>query len=245
MDCQGSLVRTLFCLLTPSVVAWYLVVNSMPTSLVDKTAAYVRRKVYNDPAGNDWYHIERVLALARLLHKEEGGNLELIELAILLHELKDYKQTTINETKGTLALQAMMDIVGIEDAKQETIEQIIEESRYHGEDTKVPKSIEGKIVQDADWLDSLGAVGIARTFAAGGHINRMLHDPHKTPRKHLSKADYLYRRSEGTSLNYFYEKLLKLPALMNTATAKKMAERRELCIRKFIDEFLAEWEGKY
>lgn len=206
--------------------------------------AFVRKKMYSDPSGSDWYHIERVITTARRIQKEEGGDLELIEMAILLHSFRSYKEHNFNEQKGLLALTGIMDILEISEETQALLHKIIVESQYTGEETRTPRSLEGKIVQDADWLDALGAVGIARTFAAGGHINRMLHDPYKRPRKYLSKADYLYKKTEGTSLNYFYEKLLKLPKLMNTKTARSIAKERERFIKVFIAEFLAEWEGK-
>ncbi len=214
------------------------------SSLVQKTSAYVRKKVYSNASGSDWYHLERVLSLAKRIHKVEGGNLELIELAVLLHDFRSYKEQNFDEKKGMLALSGIMDILEIPDKMQKDLHDIVLHSQYLGEETKRPHSLEGKIVQDADWLDALGAIGIARTFAAGGNINRMLHDPHKKPRKFLSKDDYLHRKTDGTSLNYFYEKLFKLPALMNTSTAKDIAREREQFIRLYIAEFLAEWSGK-
>lgn len=214
------------------------------SSLVQKTAAYVRKKVYSNASGSDWYHVERVLSLAKRIQKIEGGDLELIELTILLHDFRSYKEQNFDEKRGMLALSGIMDILDIPENMQKDIHEIIFTSQYLGRETKTPQSLEGKIVQDADWLDALGAIGIARTFAAGGHINRMLHDPYKKPRKSLSKDDYLYRKTDGTSLNYFYEKLFQLPAIMNTATAKEIAQGREQFIRLYIQEFLAEWNGK-
>jgi uncharacterized protein len=216
----------------------------MNDKLVAKTAAYVRKKIYSNPSGSDWYHIERVLDLARRIQAVEGGDLEIIELSVLLHDFRSYKHHNFDEKKGMLALTGMMDVLDIPEETQEAIHGIIVSSQYLGEDTKKAKTLEGKIVQDADWLDALGAIGIARTFAAGGHIDRMMHDPHKKPRKYITKDDYLYRKTDSTSLNYFYEKLLKLPALMNTATAKELAVGRERFLRLFIDEFLAEWKGQ-
>lgn len=216
----------------------------MSSSLVQKTASYVRKKVYGAASGSDWYHVERVLSLARQIQKIEGGELELIELAILLHDFRSYKEHNFDEKKGMLALTGIMDILEIPDETQSRIHAIIVDSQYLGEETKEPTMLEGKIVQDADWLDALGAIGIARTFAAGGHINRMIHDPYKRPRKFLSKNDYLYKKTDGTSVNYFYEKLLKLPALMNTTAARELAHGREEFIQIFMKEFLAEWSGK-
>lgn len=213
-------------------------------SLVQKVSVYIRKKMYSNASGSDWYHVERVLSLARRIQKVEGGDLELIEMSVLLHDFRSYKEQNFDEKKGMLALSGMMAILEIPDEMQQSIHDIIVDSQYLGEETKTPKTLEGKIVQDADWLDALGAIGIARTFAAGGHINRMMHDPHKKPRKFLNKNDYLYKKTDSTSLNYFYEKLFKLTKLMNTTTAKAIAQKREQFIRLYIEEFLAEWTGK-
>lgn len=215
-----------------------------PQTLVQQTAAYVKAKLSNEATGHDWYHIERVWKMAKKLHKEEGGNLELIELTCLLHDLGDYKQYEFNEIKGSLVLRGMMDVLGIEKDLEEKIIKIIDESQFNGNETKVPSTLEGKIVQDADWLDALGAIGIARTFATGGYIRRMIHDPKRKPRRKMSKKDYQLRKQEGTSINYFYEKAIKLPKMMNTKTGRAIAMKREQFLRNYIDEFLAEWEGE-
>ena len=216
----------------------------MPGSLVKKTTEYVRKKLYTDPCGQDWYHTQRVWKIATQLQALEGGNLLLIELAALLHDVGDYKHYDFNETKGSLALKATMDILEIEPDMQRKVIASIEEAQFNGDDTQVPSTIEGKIVQDAEWLDALGAIGIARTFAEGASIGRIIHDPKRTARKKMSKHDYQKRKREGTSINHFYEKVLKLPNMMNTGSAKLIAERRAEFIRHFLDEFLLEWEGE-
>ncbi len=106
------------------------------------------------------------------------------------------------------------------------------------------ETIEGKIIQDADWLDSLGAIGVARTFAEGARLNRLIFDPKRKARMHLSKRDYQHRKQEGTSLHYFYEKTLRLPEMMNTGAARVIAEKRAEFIKSFVGEFLAEWKGE-
>lgn len=216
----------------------------MSSSLVETTIEYVKKKLYSESTGHDWRHVERVWKMAKRLQKEEGGDLELIQLAALLHDLGDYKQYEFNEAKGSLVLHGMMDIVGIEDEVQEKILDIVAESQYNGDDTKPPSTLEAKIVRDADFLEALGAIGVARTFATGGRIKRILHDPDRKPRKKLSKIDYQHKKQEGTSFNYFYEKALKLPLLMSTATGKQLAERRAKYIKDFIEEFLGEWRGE-
>ena len=216
----------------------------MPRNLVKKTAEYVKAKLIDEPTGHDWYHVERVWRIARSLQKEEGGDRELIELSALLHDLGDYKQYDLNEVKGSFVLRGMMDVLGLDEELKSKILKIIEEAQYNADETKVPATIEGKIIQDADWLDALGAVGIARVFATGGKLRRVIHDPEKKIRKKLTKAQYQYKKTDGTSFNYFYEKTLKLPEKMNTRTAKKIAEERIKFVKIFMDQFLAEWEGE-
>jgi uncharacterized protein len=216
----------------------------MSVNLVQKTAEYVKLKLENEVTGHDWYHVERVYKTAILLQEKEGGNLKLIELAALLHDLGDYKQYDLNEIKGSFVLRGMMDILGLSEKTKEKILKIIEEAQYNADETKVPSTIEGKIIQDADWLDVLGAIGIARVFATGGKLNRVIYDPNKKVRKKLTKAEYQHRKSEGTSFNYFYEKILKLPAMMNTKTAKEIATGRIEYVKGFMEEFLVECEGK-
>lgn len=216
----------------------------MAVALVKKTAEYVSKILSTDGSGQDWYHTERVLNTARQLQALEGGSIQLIELAALFHDIGDYKHYDYNETKGMLVLKATMDILEIDQEMQQSIFRIIEESEYNGEETKIPSSIEGKIIQDADWLDSLGALGIARVFANGGKIRRPIHDPKRHVRQHLTKADYKLRKKEGTSFNYFYEKSLKLPKMMNTEAARTIAKERAKFIEMFMNEFLAEWRGE-
>jgi len=214
------------------------------SELIKKTAEYVKKKLTNDPTGHDWYHIERVLRMAKRLQAEEGGDLKLIELAVLLHDLGDYKQYEFDELKGIMVLRGMMDILEIETDLQEKIIKIVDEAQYKGDATVVPQTLEGKIIQDADWLDAMGAVGIARTFSTGGRIKRVIYDPKRKPRKKLSKEDYQRRKTDGTSINYFYEKVLKLPKMMNTKTARDIAEKRAKFIENYIEEFLIEWRGE-
>jgi len=216
----------------------------MISDLVKKTSDYVRLKLLNEHTGHDWCHVERVWKTAKMLQETEGGNLELLELATLLHDLGDYKKYNFSEKKGGLALSAMMDVLEIEEEKQRKIIRIISEAEYKGGDTKVPSTIEGKILQDADNLDALGAIGVARTFATGGFIKRMMHDPKRKVRHKLCKEDFQLRKQEGTSLNYFYEKVLKLPSVMNTKKARVIAEKRVEFVKLFIDNFLLECKGE-
>ncbi len=213
-------------------------------ALIKKTADYVRLKLENEPTGHDWWHVERVWKMVKRIQTKEGGDLFLVELASLLHDLGDYKQHEFNEVKGSLVLHGMMDVLGLEDDLQEKIIDIIAEAQYNADETVVPKTLEGKILQDADWLDAIGALGIARTFATGGRIKRVIHDPKRKPRRKLTKDDYQHKKREGTSYNYFFEKLLKLPAMMNTKTAKEIAGPRIEFLKIYMEEFKKEWQGE-
>lgn len=214
-------------------------------NLVQKTAEYVKQKLMTEHTGHDWYHVERVWNMAKQIQKAEGGNLELIELVVLLHEFENFRQQyQTSDLKGPFILLGMMDVLDIEKDVQDKIVKIIDESQFNGSETMVPSTIEGKIVQDADWLETIGAIGIARIFATGGYIQRMIHDPKRKPRRKMSKKDYQIRKREGTSFNYFYEKAFKLPKLMNTKLGKAIALKREQYLYNFIEEFLAEWEGE-
>ncbi len=214
------------------------------SQLVRRVAKYVKSQLCKEHTGHDWYHAGRVIKNARILQREEGGDLMLIELSALLHDLGDYKKYDFNETKGNFALDAMMDILEINRHLQEDIMSIVIKSQYKGNETKTPNSIEGRIIQDADWLETLGAIGIARAFATGGQARRMLYDPTIKPRANLSKLDHQRKKTSGTSINYFFEKSLKLPNMMNTPTGKKIARHRVKFLKFYIKQFLSEWDGE-
>lgn len=216
----------------------------MTSPLIKKTAEYVRKKLEAEPTGHDWYHVERVWRVAKQLQEIEGGDAELVELSALLHDLGDYKHYEFDENKGMLVLRGMMDVLEIEEDRQNQILKTVDEAQYKSEDTKEPSTIEAKLLRDATWLDSLGAIGIARTFATGGRIKRLIYDPKKKPRKKMSKEEYQRKKIEGTSVNFFYEKAFKLPEMMHTKTAKNMAAERIKFIEKYLEEFFAECEGK-
>jgi len=212
--------------------------------LVRRVATYVKSHLYKEHTGHDWFHALRVLEMARRLQKEEGGDLMLIELSALVHDLGDYKKYDFSESKGNFALTAMLDILDIERSIQEKIMKVVIQSQYKGRETKSPDSIEGKIIQDSDWLETLGAIGIARNFATGGHAGRVIYNPTIKPLSDLSKLDYQRKKSESTSFNYFFEKPLRLLNRFNTNTARKIATQRIKFLKLYINQFLGEWEGK-
>ena len=210
--------------------------------LVEKTAKYVKLKTYIEPAGHDWFHIERTWRMAKHLQSKEGGDLLLIELAALLHDVGHHSYHEFDEEKGELALFGMMDILEIDEEMKEKVLSIVNFCKFKGDETPHPGSLEAKIVQDANWLDSLGALGVARTFAAGGYLGRSIYDPSVPVRTALSKNTYQKKKRQGTSMNSFFEKAYKLPLLMNTATARQLAEERIVYLKSFVEQFLKEWE---
>lgn len=212
----------------------------MNIDLLEKTLLYIKERFQDDYSGHDYYHSVRVYKLATSICKGENADLEIVQLAALLHDIDDYKVFGGNVGASSNAKGFLMRN-NIDDTKIKAICEIIETISFKGTDTQIPKSLEGKIVQDADRLDAIGAIGIARTFAYGGSKNRSMHIPNEKPREYMNAEEYT--KSNGTTINHFYEKLLKLKDLMNTETAKTLAESRHKYMENFLNEFLNEWEG--
>lgn len=212
----------------------------MNKDLLEKTLLYIQERFQNDYSGHDYYHSIRVYKLATSICKGENADIEIVQLAALLHDVDDYKLFGGNVGTSSNAEAFLMSnkIAGIQ---IKAICDIIASISFKGTDTQIPRSLEGKIVQDADRLDAIGAIGIARTFAYGGSKNRSMHIPNEKPREDMNVEEYT--KSNGTTINHFYEKLLKLKALMNTETAKTLAESRHKYMENFLNEFLNEWEG--
>lgn len=211
---------------------------------ISKVIKYVNLKLQHEPSGHDWYHVERVWRTAKYLQSKEGGDPLIIELSALLHNLKEHNVPLYMEEKSLLALHGMMDILQIEEPLKSQVLQVIEDSKFKADETRKSSTIEGKILQDANWLDSLGAIGIARAFASGGHIGRSIYDPSVPVRTGMDKQTYQKDKKSGTSLNYLYEKALRIIDYLNTDTAKKVATARAEFIKKFIEEFKKEWNGE-
>ncbi len=201
----------------------------------------VKGAMADESTGHDWFHVERVLALAHSLQEQEGGDRDIITLATLLHDIGDAKITGSEETLLKMPKE-IMDRYAIESDAQEKIIEIISQISFKGAHT-VPTTLEGKIVQDADRLDGIGAIGIARCFAYGGAKGRLLWNPGQKPIDNFESVEQ-YRNYQSTSLNHFDEKLFKLKDLMNTTTAKHIAEERDAFLRIFYDRFKNEWHGK-
>ena len=213
-------------------------------NLIEKTIAFVKEKLEGAEAGHDWFHIERVWKLSKKIAETEGGNLEVIELSALLHDIADTKFHNGNET---LALEISRNFLESEMVSEEIILQVLFiikniSFKNRGElPDNLPLELE--IVQDADRLDAIGAIGIARTFNFGGFKNNLMYHPEIKPNLGMNKEEY--KKSNGTTINHFYEKLLLLKNLMNTETAKKIASERHDFMLKFLDEFYKEWKVEF
>lgn len=213
----------------------------MDDKILLNAMSYIKDRFRDDHSGHDYYHSLRVFRLATLICKEEAGDLETVQLAALLHDVDDYKLSG-GSAVGSPKARAFLAENSVLEKKAEVICDIIGSVSFKGTDTKIPKSIEGKIVQDADRLDAIGAIGIARAFAYGGNRNRDIYDPDRHPRSQMNFEEYA--KSDGTTINHFYEKLLNLKDMMNTKTAKAMAEQRHRFMECYLDEFFAEWNGE-
>ena len=203
--------------------------------IINKTRAFVKDKLQNEGSGHDWFHIERVYNLATYLCKKENGDEFIIKMAVLLHDIDDWKFSNNNNTTKDF-LQSL----NIDTSSYNKIMNIINTISYKGGiENSAQHDIEGKIVQDADRLDAMGAIGIARTFTYGGNKNRLIYNPSIKPKEFNSLEEV--KNSNNHTINHFYEKLLKLKNLMNTDTAKQIAEERHKFMELFLDEFYYEW----
>ena len=216
----------------------------MNNDIIKETLSFVKETLANAEGGHDWFHIERVWKTARFLcKKEEAGDLLTIELAALLHDISDAKFNGGDETLGSRMARTFLEQQELDPEKVEHIQTIIKHVSFKGGFPQDQiKTIEFQIVQDADRLDAIGAIGIARAFNYGGFKNRPIHDPQKG--QQVYKDSKAYHKSDAPTINHFYEKLLKLKDLMNTETGKKMAEQRHRYMLEFLDQFYDEWDPK-
>ena len=210
--------------------------------IIQKTAEYIKQEFSEDSSGHDWWHIYRVWKNAITICEHEKADPFIVELAALLHDLDDWK---FNDTGDETPLRAKvwLDSCGVEIPIADEVCEIIKHISYKGAGVENKmKSLEGFIVQDADRLDAIGAIGIGRAFAYGGYKNRPMYDPESAPQMHATFEQY--KNSKSATINHFYEKLLLLKDMMNTPTAKKIAEQRHEVMLGFLDQFMKEWEGR-
>jgi uncharacterized protein len=203
--------------------------------------AHVRERLEHDSSGHDWWHIDRVVRLARRLAEEEGVDVFLCELAALTHDLADWKLNP-DEAQALEDLRAWLAQHDVDATTSAAVMEIITHMSFKGGGQPPMRMLEGQIVQDADRLDAIGAIGIARAFAYGGAKGRPMHDPEARPRIQMTVEEY--RNQQAPTINHFYEKLLLLKDRMNTATAKRLAAQRHAVLEAFLAEFQAEWDGE-
>lgn len=214
----------------------------MSFSHIDKTILFVKEELAQAEGGHDWFHIERVWKNAKQIAQTEQVNLQIVELAALLHDIADSKFHNGDETVGPRKAKNFLTHIGVDQTVIKEVVLIIENISFKGGHwEKTYHSTELDVVQDADRLDAIGAIGIARTFNYGGFKNRAIYDPNVQPNLNMTKEEY--KKSTAPTINHFYEKLLLLKDLMNTKTGKALAQKRHEYMVSFLDQFYAEWDG--
>lgn len=210
--------------------------------ILKKTKEYVRNILQDKESTHDWWHVHRVFKNAIKIARMEKADLFIVGLVSLLHDVGDWKFHDGDEMAGSRLARRWLKKLGLEKPIIDSVCTIIPEISFKGAGVKSkPMSKEGQIVQDADRLDAIGAIGIARAFAYGGYRKRLLHDPSQSAQKHKTFDEY--KKSQGTTLNHFYEKLLLLKNRMNTKTGRRIAQTRHKMMLKFVHDFLREWRG--
>lgn len=211
-------------------------------NILNELTLMIKKKFSNESTGHDFYHIERVLKISQYISKHEGADLLITSLGALLHDIDDHKFNGGDWEANKRSASKILEKYALSNNIKDQVLHIIENCSYKGShvDNKM-QSIEGKCVQDADRLDALGAIGIARTFAYGGKKGHPIYNPEIKPSEHHSKEDYF--QGESHTINHFYEKLLLLKDRMNTTTGKKLAEERHAFMEQFLNQFYNEWKG--
>jgi uncharacterized protein len=211
--------------------------------LVDKTAKFIKKKFENEGSGHDWWHLYRVWQLSKRIAKEEKADSLVTELGALLHDIADFKFHDGDLSAGPRAAREWLQGQGAHEDLVDKVCDIVENVSFKGAaEADKMKSLEGKIVQDADRLDAIGAIGISRVFSYGGHKGKAIHNPDIKP--NLNMLFEQYKKGSNSAINHFYEKLLLLKDRMNTEAGKKIAEHRHQYMEGYLKEFYAEWEGK-
>ena len=217
--------------------------NPVQQNTIQKVADEVKAKLEGEGSGHDWWHIVRVWNMAKHIGASEGADTFVVELAALLHDIADWKFHGGDDTVGPKVARQILEKHSVPTEVINKVCVIIMGMSFKGAGVKTEMpTLEGKVVQDSDRLDAIGAIGIARTFAYGGHKNRPMYDPNEKPSLHQSKEEYF--NSESPTINHFYEKLLLLKDKMNTKTAKSLAEDRHQFMEEYLDRFFQEWDGK-
>ena len=217
--------------------------NKSHNNIVGKTECFVKEKLKDAEGGHDWWHIDRVRKTALNIAEHEEVDLLVIELSALLHDIADPKFHDGDEEIGPKTAISFLKLFDVDSKTIRHIENIIRHISFKNSFEEVSfTSKELEIIQDADRLDAIGAIGIARTFNYGGHKGFELYNPEIEPVKHKSKEEY--KNSNAPTINHFYEKLLKLKDKMNTTKGKKLAKQRHDFMLRFLEQFYGEWEGE-
>ena len=208
--------------------------------ILEKTRDFVKEKMYKEGSGHDWFHVERVCNMSKYLAQKESADMFIVEMTALLHDIDDWKFSDVYNTTVT---EEFLKSVEVSEEDSNRILNIIKTMSYKGGVVdSTQNTTEGMVVQDADRLDALGAIGIARAFAYGGSKNRSMYDPSIKPIDFKSLDEV--KNKDNHTINHFYEKLFKLKDLMNTNTAKEIAKKRHKYMENFIEEFYSEWNFK-
>lgn len=212
--------------------------------VINEVSDYVKSKQIGESSGHDWWHTYRVVKTARYLALKEGADLFIVELAALLHDIADWKFEGGDDKASSKVSTEILKRYKLDKELIDHVCQIVDNVSFKGNshENKI-NTIEGMVVQDADRLDALGAIGIARTFAYGGSQGRDIYNPDIKYDKEMDFEKYKNNKSSG--INHFYEKLLLIKDLMNTDTAKKIAQDRHMFMEAYLDEFYREWDAKY
>lgn len=208
--------------------------------IISDAIAFIRAAFAGDSSGHDYYHSMRVYQTALLIAKREHADAGIVALAALLHDVDDRKLSPQTHAHKDNAVRLLTEH-GVSEESIRRICLIIDEVSFSGSDSVRPSTLEGQCVQDADRLDALGAIGIARTFAYGGSHGRAMYDPDDPPMLNMNRAEY--EKCVSSSLNHFYEKLFLLKDMMSTDYGRKIAEKRDIYMREFAARFMAEWDG--
>ena len=212
--------------------------------IIEKTKEFVRSKLEGEGSGHDWWHIYRVYNIAVSIAKTENQEVDIfvVKLGALLHDIADWKFNNGDTNIGANVSKDFLQSLKVDNETINHVADIVKNISFKGAGEKSSmKTLEGMIVQDGDRLDAIGAIGIARTFAYGGHDNREMYNPDINPENHETFEQY--KNSKGTTINHFYEKLLLLKDLMNTEAGRKYAKKRHKFMEEYLDEFYAEWNG--
>jgi len=211
--------------------------------ILKQTEEFVGQALAGESSGHDWWHIHRVSRLAAEIGKAEGADLFIVQLAALLHDIDDYKLVRDSDTDDPRRAREWLEHLEVGKELIDSVCQIITEMSFKGARVRSNTTTkEGMVVQDADRLDAIGAIGIARAFAYGGARGRLLYDPQVQPVEHASFEDY--KKNTGPTINHFYEKLLLLKDRMNTETGRQLAAARHQFMEQFLDQFFKEWRGE-